>query len=150
MAQNGSTDWLNKLLELLHDSRDGYRECADRVSDGYLRQLFSRLAEFRQSMISELQQQVRAQAEEPEKAGSTLAAGHRLFIDLKAMITDGDPEAIIKEIERGENYTIDHYQQALREDNIPTHLKNIISTQLNNIQNNLMQIQARKGQTTPA
>lgn len=130
---------LNQILELLHDSQDGYNESAGAIKDQQLKAIFTNLAILRDKMIKELENKAHQLNITHEKTGSMLAAGHRLFLDLKSLVTDGDPVAIINEIERGEKFTIKHYEDEL-EKQLPTDIKSIFQNQLNIIKNNLESI----------
>ena len=131
--------WLNKLLELLHDSHDGYEECAINIKNDFLKKLFLELAQVRNAMIAELENHAKSLNILPEKTGSMLAAGHRLWIDLKTLIGSGDNEAIIAEIKRGETHTLENYQQALAQA-LPVSLTELLRKQHDQIANNLSQI----------
>lgn len=131
---------MNRLLELLHDSHDGYKESAEEVEDSKLKKLFIELATMRERMIKELQAILRQLGVEPEVTGSMLAAGHRLFLDLKSLVTGGDVSAIVKEINRGENFTIDRFKEALAAD-LPIELKNLVQRYLTEIQTNLATVE---------
>lgn len=131
---------LNKLLELLHDSHDGYIESAKNVKNSRLQNIFSRLANTRNNMIRALEVQIRQLGEEPETTGSTAAAAHRLFVDLKSLVTGGAPTAIITEIQRGENYTLQHYKDALQQQALPLSIETLLKEQCNEIEANLAHI----------
>jgi uncharacterized protein (TIGR02284 family) len=130
---------LNKLLELLHDSHDGYIESAKNVKDSRLQAIFNRLANTRNNMIRALEVQLHQLGEDPITTGSTLAAAHRLFVDLKGLVTGGDPETIITEIKRGENYTLEHFRDALKQP-LPLAIETLLKEQANEIEANISRI----------
>jgi len=130
----------NDLLEYLYDSYNGYKECASQVSDPIMQELFNSLALRRQEMINELSAQIRVLNEEPIKSGSITAAAHRAFIDVKSLVTGGDKEAIVNEVKRGENYTIDRYREILSK-NLPIAIKQVLLRQLSEIEANVAKVE---------
>ncbi len=139
---------LRSLSQLLRDSRDGYKKCAEDVADATLRDQFTRLAETRESMLQELQSEAKSidkESEVAETSGSTLSVGHRLFVDLKSLVSGGDKNAILNEVERGENYLIDQYQQILDGDyDLPALLKSLLQQQLAKIRDELDSLKKQK------
>lgn len=131
---------MNRLLELLHDSHDGYHESVKEVQDIKMKSLFNELADIRQRMIKELQTILATLGIKPEVTGSMLAAAHRLFLDLKSMVTGGDVDAIVAEIKRGEAFTLERFKEALNTD-LPTELKAIVQRYLSEIESNLATIE---------
>jgi len=136
----------NDLLEYLYDSCNGYQECAEQVADPTMKQLFSDLAQHRQQMISELKTQVRMSDEEPTESGSITGAAHRRFIDVKSLLTGGNTESIVKEVKRGESYTIDRYKEILSK-NLPSAIKQILLKQLTEIESDVAKIDAIKNRS---
>jgi len=64
-----------------------------------------------------LQEQSRALGGEPSDFGSAAATIHRRFEDLR-LAMGGSDAAIVKEIERGENYLKEEFERALKDDEI--------------------------------
>ena len=136
MNTTKTADKLNDLLEYLHDSHDGYKECAGETKNLKLKALFETLAATRNQMKGALQQEISHLSEEPVKHGSMLAAAHRLLVDLKSMLTGHDNQAIINEIRRGETQMIERYQDVIQSD-IPENIKPLLRQQLQTIEGNL-------------
>ena len=103
---------LNTLIATTLDSVKGYREAAEDAT------FFRHLAEERSRIASELQQHVRSHGGEPEMESSTAGAVHRGWLDLKSAITGRDDEAVIKEVERGEDYLKGKYEAAMQDDEL--------------------------------
>lgn len=133
------TDSLNDILGYVYDSYNGYKECADVVADETMKNLFSILGTQRESMIKELAKEIKALGTEPVQSGSAIGAAHRLFVDLKSLVTGGGTEAIINEVKRGENTLINSYKDVLKKD-LPAPIRTILTHQLENIERNLIQI----------
>jgi uncharacterized protein (TIGR02284 family) len=61
---------------------------------------------------------VRELGGDPEDDSSTMGAAHRTFLNLKQAVLGKDEEALIKEVERGEDYIKNKYEEALKTDNL--------------------------------
>ncbi len=135
---------VNDVIENLYDSRNGYKECADKIDNPQMQQLFQRLANQRERMLQELKSRVEFAGVEPSQSGTMAAAAHRTFIDIKSLLTGGDTDAIINEVKRGEHHTISQYKEAIDED-IPVDLKALLSQQMRTIETNLTEIDIQAG-----
>jgi uncharacterized protein (TIGR02284 family) len=105
---------VNSLIETTIDSVDGYREAAKETQNATLRTMFERRASERQASVASLQAFVVSQGGKPEDDGTVLASAHRVFVDLRSAISKGD-EAVVKEVERGEDHIKHKYQDALKD-----------------------------------
>lgn len=131
---------LNDLLEYLHDSHNGYKESAAEINDINMKSLFNGFSQRRQPMITVLEQEVRKLGGNPIDSGSVIGAAHRVFIDLKSLVTGGDREAIINEVNRGETTLRDKYREILKEQQLPSHIQTLLRQQLSEIENSLAEI----------
>lgn len=147
MDNDKIAEHLNDLLKYLHDSRNGYKESAEESKNQKLKSLCELMSNQRNEMINTLEQQVRGLGKEPAQYGSVTAVAHRIFINLKSLVTGHDNEAIVNEIKRGENYLIDQYKQTINQD-IPDSLKELLSKQLQTIQDNLQKVTTQSIVTT--
>jgi uncharacterized protein (TIGR02284 family) len=69
------------------------------------------------------------------QSGSTLAAAHRTWIDVKSWFTDGrDKSAIITEVHLGEETLIKLYQTAIKDSDIVPKVRDLLHEQLKTIQ----------------
>ncbi|WGF89038.1 PA2169 family four-helix-bundle protein [Marinivivus vitaminiproducens] len=108
---------LNGLIETTLDSADGYRQAAkDTKNDGFV-SLFNQRADERQRVAGELQNEVRKLGGTPEDDGTVLAAAHRVFLNLKNMVTSGD-QAIVDTVEDGEDHIKAKYEDALKDEDV--------------------------------
>ena len=58
----------------------------------------------------------------PKDDGSILAAGHRMFLNLKNAVTGSDDD-VVNEVESGESFLKSKYEAALKEDCLSTPVK---------------------------
>jgi uncharacterized protein (TIGR02284 family) len=118
---------LNSLIETTIDSIDGYRESAQATSNGQLKAMFENLSNDRTQAVETLRARVRDLGGTPEDDGTVLAAAHRKFVDLKAMVTGRDDKAIINEVERGEDHIKAKFEGAMKDDEISSDTRTVIT-----------------------
>lgn len=105
---------LNTLISTTIDSITGYENSAKNIREGRLAENFRQRAKERQQVVDELRAEVRRLGGEPEDGGSFLGKAHQRFEDLKAAVTGHDEQAIVNEVERGEDYLKEKWQSALQ------------------------------------
>lgn len=113
MSDNNDVGTLNGLIATTIDSINGYGESADAVTNPQFRELFQELSRDRQQVLPKLQAAVAQMGGNPEDDGTTLAAAHRMFVDLKSAVTGTDDKSVINEVERGEDHIKAKYEAAL-------------------------------------
>jgi uncharacterized protein (TIGR02284 family) len=116
---------LNSLIETTLDSADGYGQAAERASNTSYKNLFQEWSTERQRVASDLQGQVRTLGGTPDDDGSTLAAGHRMFLKLKDSVTKDD-ESVINEVERGEDFIKAKFEQAIEDQELSASVRDIV------------------------
>jgi uncharacterized protein (TIGR02284 family) len=104
---------LNTLISTLIDSITGYEDAAANSEGGRFSQIFRERAGERQRVVEDLRAEVRRLGGNPEDDGSLLGKSHQRFLDLKAAVTGRDDQAIINEVERGEDYLKEKFETAL-------------------------------------
>lgn len=113
---NDSTiDGLQKLIRYNIDSFDGFTEAADEVNNKRVSTLFRELATERSNFANELQDHVTWNGDEAVDDGSTMAAVHRTWIQVRSALNGGDAYPILCEAERGEDYIKSAYEDVLKE-----------------------------------
>jgi len=125
---NTETTTLNTLIATLLDSIDGYTKSAQDVRDPDLAQRFSARARERQSAVAGLQAAVASCGGNPEDDGTLLASAHRAFLNLKEAVTGTDDQAILNEVERGEDYLKSKFEAALKMDDLSPTARGAIAT----------------------
>jgi uncharacterized protein (TIGR02284 family) len=107
---------LATLNSTLNDSINGYRESAGHTEAPQLKQLFQEMAEEREAVATELRAEADRLGGEPDTDGSTAGFLHQRFLDLKSALTGRDDQAIVNEVERGEDYLKEKFEAALESD----------------------------------
>ncbi|HKG21217.1 MAG TPA: PA2169 family four-helix-bundle protein [Blastocatellia bacterium] len=122
----------NNLIETCRDGQNGFKEAAENVKDSRLKEFFYEVSQERARFVGELQQLVRDLGGDPENTGSTAAALHRAWIDIKGKLTGMDDQAILNECERGEDSAVGAYRDALKDD-LPANMRSVIERQYQSV-----------------
>lgn len=109
---------LNTLTATLLDSVEGYTKAAGDIQNQRLGSIFADRARERREVASQLQALVSEYDGRPETDTSTMGSIHRAFFDLKTAITGADNEAIVAEVERGEDYLKEKFETALKDEKL--------------------------------
>jgi uncharacterized protein (TIGR02284 family) len=109
---------LNTLTTTLIDSVNGYEDAANNSESERLRELFRQCASERNKAVEDLRAEIRRLGGNPEDDGSFLGKTHQRFLDLKAAVMGRDEQAIINEVERGEDYLKGKFEAALNSDQL--------------------------------
>ena len=136
---------LNTLIRTTLDSHKGFEEaCED--SEGQHSQFFQQMASERSQVASQLQAQVAALGGDPEDDSSFTAAAHRGFMNLKQAVMGDSDEAVIEEVERGEDYIKGKYEVALQDEELSPATRQVIQQAYQSIRRGHDQARALKHQ----
>jgi uncharacterized protein (TIGR02284 family) len=116
---------LNDLISVTLDSARGYEESADDAKNPTFKSMFVKRAGDRRRIVNDLQARVRSLGGNPEDDGSTLAAAHRAFVNLKSALGTSD-KATIEEVERGEDHIKDKYEDAMQDGDVSASVREAI------------------------
>jgi uncharacterized protein (TIGR02284 family) len=143
---------LNSLIETTLDSADGYRRSAEEADSSQFKSMFIDRAQERQQVVGQLQQEVRRLGGNPEDDGSVLAAAHRAFLTIRDKITGSDDKAVLDEVDRGETYLKDKWEAALKDDNLSTETRSLITQCYETVRQGATQWQSinRSMESTPS
>jgi uncharacterized protein (TIGR02284 family) len=119
---------LNSLIATTLDSADGYTEAAKDSENNRFTTLFTSRASERRAIVTRLQQQVTALGGNAEDDGTLLAGAHRMFLNLKSLVTGNDDKAIINEVEAGEDHIKAKYEDALGDMKLTPAVRDLIET----------------------
>ena len=128
LSTDKTVNVLNNLIETCLDGERGYHEAAEEVSNSSLKTTFLKAAQDRASFAADLKGHVRRLGGDPEKTGSTAAAVHRTWMNVRDAITGKDDEAILAEVDRGEEVAVDAYTDALAQD-LPADVASVVQKQ---------------------
>ena len=117
---------LNGLIATTIDSVDGYTEAAKDADNSHYAQMFTSRAGERRQVASSLQAEVSRLGGNPEDDGTALAGAHRVFLNLKTAVTGQDDQAIVNEVERGEDHIKAKFEDALKDDGLTAETRSAI------------------------
>jgi uncharacterized protein (TIGR02284 family) len=63
---------------------------------------------------------------DPDEDSSTLAAAHRVFLNLRDSFSKGD-KSVVEEVERGEDYIMGKYEDALDDNDLSDTVRPVLS-----------------------
>jgi uncharacterized protein (TIGR02284 family) len=129
--KNETISTLNELIETLKDGKNGFETAAGDVTDGRVKAVFVEYAAQRSRLAGELQAEVRRLGGKAEKTGSTAAAAHRGWINLKSAL-GGGAKSILNEAERGEDVAVESYEKALKA-NLPPEVTGVVRRQFDEV-----------------
>ena len=126
-ARNHDIATVNDLIKTTIDSVDGYRSAAEDADSNQFQSIFFKRANERQHVVEELRQHVLALGGDAQDDGSVLAGAHRAFMNLRDAVTGRDDQAVIAEVERGEDHIKAKYETALQDAELGTDTRALIS-----------------------
>jgi uncharacterized protein (TIGR02284 family) len=135
MKNNDVVSTLNDLIETCKDGEQGFKTCAEDISDGQYKQPFLTLAAGCAAAAQELSSLVVAHGGDPETRSSLSGTLHRRWVDIKSAIVGKDDEAILNECERGEDVAVKSYRRALEKE-LPLEIKAVVERQYQGVLQN--------------
>lgn len=120
------TTTLNTLIGTLIDSIEGYQKAAADTTNQRFAEMFNARAQERQQALTGLQAAVARLGGNPEDDGTTAGAAHRGWINLKEAVLGRDDEAIVNEVERGEDYLKEKFEAAMRHKDLPPEARSAV------------------------
>ena len=117
MSDNHDVSKLDDLIITLIDSIKGYDHSAEKAEAARYKGFFLEMAQDRRTAVSRLQDASRALGGTPADYGSASGTLHRRVEDLRVALGGGD-KAIIKEVERGEDYLKEEFERVLNDERL--------------------------------
>ena len=135
---------LETLTTTLIDSINGYKDAASNAESSQFQQLFRSMADDRSQVVEDLRSEIRRLGGNPPDDGSFLGSTHQRFLDLKAAVTGRDDQAIINEVERGEDYLKEKFETALNGQDLPPESRSVIERAYQSVRQGHDQISSLK------
>lgn len=145
MDRDDIVDTLNDLIENCKDGEYGFRTSAENLKSDEIRQLFLRRADDCLRGAQELQALVAAHGGTPDEGGSVSGSLHRGWVSVKGTLAGYSDEAILEEVERGEDAAVARYRKAL-EKGLPADVMAVVQRQYEGTQRNHDQVRALRDQ----
>jgi uncharacterized protein (TIGR02284 family) len=115
MSETHDNAKLDDLIVTLIDSVKGFEHSARQAEAARYRDFFEAMARERREAVMALQAASRAEGGSPADYGSAAATLHRRIEDLRVALGGGDA-AIVKEVERGEDYLKEEFERVLADE----------------------------------
>jgi uncharacterized protein (TIGR02284 family) len=109
---------LHSMLRICRDSVEGYATAARDVPDAELAAVFERYRTERVKLVSELEDRIVALRGDAHASPTLGGAVHRAWMDYRAGSDSNPSQALLAEIERGEDMAVTAIRQALKEHDI--------------------------------
>lgn len=125
--RNHDISVLNNLITTTIDSADGYERSAENVRGTQFERMFSEFARERRQIVGRLQEHVRMMGGTPNDDGSLTAGIHRRFEDMRTALGGGrNDKKVIEEVERGEDYIRDKYEDVIDDPDLSAETRTLI------------------------
>lgn len=106
------------LKDIVHTAREGaqfYEAARDKASKPELREVFTRMAQAKHTLITELSAALMAKGEALPEGGSPTVAMRRVYADVRAMVSSNDDAIYVGELEEVEDRLVSEMKTALNE-----------------------------------
>lgn len=118
---------LNSLIATTLDSVEGYTEAAKDTDNNRFGGMFTSRASERNQVATKLQTEVTRLGGTPADSGTALAGAHRMFVGIKAAVTGKDEQAIVNEVERGEDHIKAKFENAMKDSELSAAVAAIVT-----------------------
>ena len=133
---------LKNVLTRVVDSADGYESAASDAEQSRFAIMFREKAQERRQFATEIRNHLSGLGEQVDEDGSLLAAGHRVFKDIRDAVTGSDDQAVLKEVDRGESTLLKTYDSALEDIPASDQAYQLLSKQRESVNQTLSQIKS--------
>ncbi len=131
---------LNELLEKTYDAEKGFKKAAENTDNPSLKSYFQGKAQQRYDFGHALKTEIKSFGQEVDKGDSLTSKAHRTWMDVKALFSSDDEEAMLEEAIRGEKSSLEEYDDVLSETSLPSSTSTLLRNQKQAIQNGLSTI----------
>lgn len=109
---------LHALLRICRDSAEGYARAERDLHDREIAGELEGYRHQRQKIVAELEHRIGELRGDPKASPTVPGALHRAWMDLRSLTNPHPNEALLTEMERGEDVAVDAFRQALDEPDI--------------------------------
>lgn len=133
MTRDEIIDCLNRLIQVCKDGEQAYREAGQIVRDTRVASVFNQYAKQRAHFVRDLQSEVERLGGAPSEHGSVAGALYRAWLDLKSVLSSGDPAAIVAACETGEDSAAAAFERVVNT-GVTGHTRSLVEKQWRQIQ----------------
>jgi len=116
------------VIAICRDAEQGFRAAADAVRQPAMKQMFEQYSEQRGRFAADLQEAVKSMGFDTTHPSGAAGMLHGAWIAVKGTLTGHSEHSILVETERGEDWSLKTYREAL-EKNLPVAVRSIIEQQ---------------------
>lgn len=116
MDKEKSIEVLNTLITINNDRIEGYKTAYDEADEYDLRTLFEKFSATSQKCKQELVSEVNKLGGTPSEGTKTMGKFFRVWMDVKAALTNKDRKIILNSCEYGEEIAVQTYERVLKSD----------------------------------
>ena len=131
---------LNDLLEKTYDAEKGFKKAAEHADNPALRSYFEGKAQQRYDFGHALKTEIKSFGQEIDKGDSFTSKAHRAWMDVKALFSSDNEEAMLEEAIRGEKSSLEEYDDVLNDSSLPSSTSTLLRNQKQAIQNGISTI----------
>lgn len=117
---------LNELLIKNYNAEKGYLNAIEQVDSDRLKLFFKRRATERSEFAESLRKEILQYGQVPEDSGSFKGVAHRNWMRLKALFSSNNEEAILEEAIRGEEASLEVYNEIMEDKTLPPTIDNLL------------------------
>jgi uncharacterized protein (TIGR02284 family) len=117
MQNEETIEKLNALIQINNDRVEGYETAAKETNEADLKTLFEGFQQTSRKCRSELSAEVMKFGGEPTDSTKTSGKFFRVWMDVKAALTNKDRHVILNSCEFGEDQALKTYKEVLEEEN---------------------------------
>ena len=129
MEKDKSIGVLNSLITINNDRIQGYETAIEETKDQDLKILFTQFIQTSENCKNDLISAVTKLGGEPDDGTRVDGEIYRVWMDFKALVTGKDRKTILNSCEYGEDVAVKTYERALKDEDLSSEFKNLVSTQ---------------------
>jgi uncharacterized protein (TIGR02284 family) len=132
MAENAEViEVLNDLILINNDRIAGYEKAYNETKDieNDLRSMFSKLADQSKGYVMDLKAEVTKLGGEPETGTMTSGKLYRAWMDIRSVFSSNNRRAVLENAEGGEDAAKKAYEEALKSNNLPADIRQLLLSQ---------------------
>lgn len=135
---------LQSLLKENYDAEKIFKQAIENTESLPLKRFLQNQALQRNRFANELTQEIIALNERPEDSGTFAGDVHRAWVGLKDSLTGDNEELILNEAINGERSSAEEYNKALRNNNFPPRIRQVLQRQAGEINDTLNDVKTFK------
>lgn len=139
---------VTNVISICRDAEQGFRAAADAVKQPALKEMFEQYSEQRGRFANELQEAVKSMGFDTPHPSGIAGTLHGAWMTVKGALTSHSEHAILEETERGEDWSLKTYREAVAR-NLPVGIRSMIEQQYEQVQQAHQHIKLLREATAP-